>query len=538
MRYVRRADRHSARHSFLLNPAEDCMTRSSFPPPMASNYLLLSDVHLGADLVQHTRPWTKERLREVHQVDRDLGAMLDYYREHNDPDRPWRLVIAGDFIDLVGMSISAGETAALSTPLTEDEQEHGLGSSQDHAALKMRAVAARHDHLFRKLARFVAAGHSLVFIRGNHDVEFYWEATQRAFVDALIERGDLPDDGASAAYEFEARVEFRHWFYYVRGLLYVEHGHQYDATCAYQHVLAPRSPLDPRRISYSFSDILLRYVVRPTRELSPEGHENNSLGHYLRLAFSLGVRGCARLGYRFFGAVGRMVRAWREQVSEHAAHVRAEHEQRLQQLGSVFRLSTEHLSKMTQLWATPVTSGLLSILRTVFLDGLAIGLISALVIAALGASGVVPWVWMPLLVAALCGAMFVYIRRSKVLEPHSALLSGASKLVELMPARYVVMGHTHKPVMEPLSATSTYVNLGNWTVDLLDEHAPKAPCTHLVIRHDSGGQPAATLFRWEEGRGACVLHSDLSLEASAQSASALRGGPANVPSAASPTNVT
>lgn len=507
------------------------MTRSSFPPPPASNYLLFSDVHLGADLVQHAQPWTAERLRAVHKVDHELGAMLDHYREKADPQRPWRVVIAGDFIDLVGMSISSSEAAAL----TDDEREHGLGSSQDHAALKMRAVAVRHDLLFRKLARFVADGHSLVFIRGNHDVEFYWESAQRAFLDALVARVPMDDervfaDDPARVAAFEARVEFRHWFYYERGLLYVEHGHQYDATCAYHHQLAPRSPRDPKRISYSFSDILLRYVVRPTRQLSPDGHDNNSLLHYIRLAFSLGVRGCAMLGYRFFGAVGRMVSAWRDQLSEHAAQVRAEHEQKLQQIGTLFRLKPEHLRQMTQLWATPVTGRLLSIFRTVFLDGLALGLCSAIVVTVLGLSGVVSWLSMPILLAVISAVMFVYMTRSKVIEPHAALRRGASKLAELMPARYVVMGHTHKPVMEPLSPTSTYVNLGNWTVDLLDDHAPQAPCTHLVIRHDAAGRPTASLYRWETNSGASIVHSDRSLEASAaQDAAALRGGPTSAP---------
>lgn len=496
--------------------------RSTFPPE-ASNYLLFSDVHLGADLVQHAQPWTVERLRAAHQVDHELGTMLDYYRERSEPDRPWRVVIAGDFIDLVGMSISPSEEAALSTQLTADEREHGLGSSHEHAAVKMRAVAVRHDSLFRRLARFVQAGHSLVLVRGNHDVELYWEESQRAFLDALIERADLPADDAVARADFEQRVEFRHWFYYVRGLLYVEHGHQYDATCAYQHVLAPRSPRDPRRINYSFSDILLRYVVRPTRELSPEGHENNSLLHYLRLAFSLGLRGCARLGYRFFGAVGRMVSAWRDHLSEHAAHVRAEHEQKLQQLGAKLRLSTEHLRQMTQLWATPVTAGLLSIFRTVMLDGLAIGLLCLLVIALLGVCGVVPWIWMPGLFALLGVGMFIYVKSSRVLEPHAALIQGASKLVSLLPARYVVMGHTHRPVMESLPSAATYVNLGNWTVDLLDDHAPKAACSHLVIRHDRSGKPMATLYGWESDKGPTEMFSDQPKEVAADSAKAPSG---------------
>ena len=69
--------------------------RSTFPPE-SSNYLLFSDVHLGADLVQHAQPWTAERLREVHQVDHELGTMLDHYLDRAEPDRPWRVVIAGD----------------------------------------------------------------------------------------------------------------------------------------------------------------------------------------------------------------------------------------------------------------------------------------------------------------------------------------------------------------------------------------------------------------------------------------------------------
>jgi predicted phosphodiesterase len=401
---------------------------------------------------------------------------------------------------------------------------HGLGSAEDRAAFKMRAVAVRHDHLFRRLARFVRAGHSLVFVRGNHDVEFYWESAQRAFLDALLERVEDVDfrDDVATRRAFEARIEFHHWFYYVRGLLYVEHGHQYDATCAYHHLLAPRSPRDPRRISYSFSDILVRYVVQPTRELSVDGHENKALPHYLRLAFSLGLNGCAKLGYRFFSAVGRMVVAWREQLSEHAAHIRAEQEQRMQQISGVVRVSTENLRAMMQLWAKPVTSGLMPILRTVFLDGLAAGFCAGALLGLLALCGVLSWTWLPLCLAGVAAAVFVYVKLTRGYEPHSALRKGASKLAQLLPARYVVMGHTHRPVMEALTETSTYVNLGNWTADLLDDSAPPAPCTHLVIRHGAGGRPAAALCRWENASAATVLQSDEVL--SAAESAALGGG--------------
>src|SRR5215813_7286115 len=126
----------------------------SLPAPQA-NYLLFSDVPLGADLVQHARPWTISRLRQVLRLDRELSSMLEHYRGNRDPERPWTLIIAGDLVDFMGMSIAPVEGTVLETPLTEEERHHGLGSTRDHAVQKMRAVAKRHQLVFQKLAQFV-----------------------------------------------------------------------------------------------------------------------------------------------------------------------------------------------------------------------------------------------------------------------------------------------------------------------------------------------------------------------------------------------
>jgi hypothetical protein len=360
----------------------------------------------------------------------------------------------------------------------------------------MHAVADRHDLLFRKLAAFVEAGHSLVLIRGNHDVEMYWDAAQRAFLDALITRASFPIDDQAARDQFESRVEFQHWFFYVRGFLYVEHGHQYDATCAYHNQLAPRSPRDPRRMF-----------------------------DFIRLAFSLGLNGCAKLGYRFFSAVGRMVGSWRDHLSAHAQQIKAEHDRSMQQISKVFRLSGDNLKAMTKLWATPVTGHFFSIFRSVFLDGLAAGLAACGVFALLAALHVLPWMWLPPTLVALVVSIVVYMKLSRVLEPHAALRLGAARLAELVSARYVVMGHTHKPMMEALTPATTYVNLGNWTNDTVDDQVSGAPCTHLVIRHGDGGQPEARLCGWDGLTGPHVLSRDARVSAVVEGseAAAMRG---------------
>ena len=94
------------------------MSKSVRPASSQPNYLLFSDVHLGADLVQHARPWTVGRLRRVLQIDRELSSMLDHYREQADPERPWTLsgpvCEAGDLLATdLELGPEAGEGALL-----------------------------------------------------------------------------------------------------------------------------------------------------------------------------------------------------------------------------------------------------------------------------------------------------------------------------------------------------------------------------------------------------------------------------------------
>ena len=141
-------------------------------PTPRHNLLVLSDVHLGSDLIQHCRPGAPLRSAASSRRDRDLAALLDWYRERPAGELPWKLVIAGDLVDFVVMSVSAAAAEILTAP-NEDEQSHGLGGAVDHTLAKLRRVAAHHGDVFAALARFVAAGNTLVVVRGNHDVDFH-----------------------------------------------------------------------------------------------------------------------------------------------------------------------------------------------------------------------------------------------------------------------------------------------------------------------------------------------------------------------------
>jgi hypothetical protein len=250
----------------------------------SESLLVFSDVHLGSDLddCQGNAP------RRSISVDRDLVALIAHYRKVPPRAQRWHIVIAGDFIDFIGMAITPGADDPLETELNDEERAHGLGGAADHARAKLRRVARRHAEVFAELAAFVADGHALTLVHGNHDIELHWDVVQDDFRRALLAHARsaqkaLDDDA------FLARIAFNPWFFWRDGVAFIEHGHQYDPFCATEHVMAPLSPIDPRRITRGFCDVLLRYVVRPTRGMSESGHEHVGLAHYLQFGANLGL---------------------------------------------------------------------------------------------------------------------------------------------------------------------------------------------------------------------------------------------------------
>lgn len=470
--------------------------------PSNRNYILFSDVHLGADLLQHVRPWTLAQLKRAARIDRDLVTMLDHYRTSSDPERPWCLVIAGDLVDFIGMSISPVREDTLQTRLNREERRHGLGSAEEHAALKMVAVVERHAKVFDALTQFVLAGHSLVLVRGNHDVDFHWELARNTFVQALLTRASAELSTPLAQKSFEERIEFYPWFYYIEGLLYVEHGHQYDAFCSHSDVLAPLHPTDPQRTSWSLSDVLLRFIVHPTPGISSEGHEHNSTWDYLRMAARMGMREAMALGTRYVRAIVHAVHVWRAHVHQKAHEIRAEHDRRTTELAERMRLEVDKVRNLAQLAATPATRHLRTILRSLYADRVMYTVFSLCIFLLLGWTRA-PWtVWVSAsLVLGLLYALIVQdSRKLRVIDPSESLRQSAARIASLLPARYVVMGHTHRPRFEALNDKTTYINLGHWGSDDLAYPSKQAPCTHLVIRH-LNGQHQAAFFAWSPDTG-------------------------------------
>ncbi|HEY8088999.1 MAG TPA: hypothetical protein VIF09_14165 [Polyangiaceae bacterium] len=486
-------------------------------PPSASfdgrsdeSLLILSDVHLGNDLNDITRDGT----RRSQSVDVDLVRLLEHYGRTAPAGKRWRLVIAGDFIDFIGMAILPHEEP-LDTEPSEEEREHGLGNASDHGRLKLRAVARRHRIVFEALAAFVAKGHALTLVHGNHDVEFHWDGVKddlKALLADLarasvVKEGGTP--GESFDGDFLARIEFAPWFYYAPGLAYIEHGHQYDTLCSTEHVMAPLSPLDPRRIARSFSDVLLRFVVRPTRGVPEYGHDRLGLVDYVMMGVHMGFGGLVRLFTRFMLGVMELFRLRRSYLTVAAQAVREEHERRMAVLAEKTRGGMEKLRALAALQVPPVTRSISRIMASVLLDRLATSLIAGLAI--IGFAAFAPrhmWSWAT--IGGIAVAWLLLHRHfskqrkewfGAKLDNDATLVERAGHLAHLFPAAFVVMGHTHSPAMVPVAeGTATYVNVGSWheaepNADGTGSH--RAARTHLVI-HPEGSGAKAEFLAWSD----------------------------------------
>jgi len=480
--------------------------RSSSPHSAAAptNLLVLSDMHLGSDIAEGASFRAPAR---SESVDDDLRALLDHYRDAPPDGGSWHLVINGDFVDFIGISIDAAG-ADLSTEPSAEERAHGLGTSEDHARVKLARVASRHRAVFAALAAFVAAGHRLTIVPGNHDREFHWAGVKDDLKSYLLGAVAASDSESRLdVEEFLGRIQFSPWFFWLEGVAYIEHGHQYDAFCATDHVIVPLSPLDRRRLAPGFTDVLLRFVVHPTRGLRQIGHDRMGLVDYIALALRLGVRGGIGLAGCFASAVAELFRLRRSSLGAAAEALRAEHERHLSLLADALRVGLDRLRALALLQAPPVTHSIRGILASVLLDKLALALLSSVSLLILVVfafrGGHVPWASALVLPTWWLGHR--QLGRTRHVDAQGELIARASPLSQLFPSAFVVMGHTHVPIRAAIDdGRATYINTGSWAEEAGERPdapiAHRAARTHLVIRVGDAG-PEAELLAWDSIRG-------------------------------------
>lgn len=464
------------------------------------NILVISDLHLGEDLNPAA---SVTATRDLAVAERQLVEFLRHYTRKRRDGLPWRLVINGDMVDFMMVRVLESERRIPGPDgdaQGREERELGLGRREAVALERMRTVVNRHTGFFAALARFLARGNRVEIIAGNHDIEFHWESIQREFAQAVAiawERVAGPRLEQVGGEVVARRIGFHPWFYYEPGVAWIEHGHQYDECCSFEFGLCP---VDPRRneIVTNVDYAGLHYIAGYVEEMDAHGAEAWSFGGYMRFAFSIGRKGSARLAKAYYRFSRGLLRAWRSHKSFATQRSqRTLQAQRVAALSADWSVPVSTLDAVDELRRRPVIGHFRRLLQVLMLDKIAIGL--GAVLLGLVALAALP-LWLTVAVAGAivvaCHAVFDHMDKGRNVDPTVPLAMMPLRILRHVDARFVVFGHSHIPVAQPLEGDKMYFNTGTWLPS--GGSGLLRSFTHLVISHHAAGAKAV-LCQWRDG---------------------------------------
>lgn len=490
---------------------------------------VLSDLHLSAGLSRRTGRTSR---LETFFYDRPFSNLIDrIIVRASTRTQPTVLVLNGDVFDFLAMIHIPPdeELEALGISVTRRERRYGMTSEPIKSAWKMRQILRGHPVFFAALARFLRAGHRIHVIRGNHDLELYWRAVREAFYEEFVavvrgEGEEIDEDTVRSG------LEFHPWFYYEPGRVWIEHGHQYEASNSLRFLLNPvlaHSGGDREGLDFPTGSLFVLAVYNRFKLIDPYSAQVFSLEQYLDLISTYNVLDLAKsllLHFPFFVRMLRHVRIFEisgvagvsEVHRKRRAELAREHglEERLERIDALRRVpmgKTKYAlfrDMMRPIVRGVLLFGALAILsialwmllfmliqETSFLAETVVGKASLMAVLAL----------LTVLGIFVGGSFFSRRYRSRRDPMHEILPERAARLGEILDVPMVVMGHSHG--VDFMSAPTPgkpvrYANSGTWTQvrgpwDTLQPQAHQFTFVHVhgdeleVLRWNDAGA------RWE-----------------------------------------
>ncbi len=433
--------------------------------------LLISDLHLGSHLKPRMRG---EFVHLASRIEQSFPRFIDHYLREGE----WQLVVNGDFIDFWNV-----------------ELPDYVGEAGERLAVRrLHAVFDAHPRVEDALARFVRAGHGVVFVTGNHDAELLYAGVRQALVERL--EGAMADDDADAGItrtgmvRLDAmppgRIRFVRWFLREEGGAWIEHGHKFDASCATPAAL---SPTRGGALVQTVAEVATRNFSNLMPEMEYDSPDNFTAQEYARWAMARGWRFLIRVILLYLRTLGRILALWAAtgRVDEHGKKA---HDERMVRVAANAGLQMSALTALEQMAPPPSVMTVGGILSLTALDHMLSFLLPtpiALWIAAMfGVSG-----WWGLLGGLATTALSIFwIRHGR--RPRDVardMLEVAARVGAVTGVPLVLMGHSHHGQLAR-QGTVIYANSGSW----LDG-------SHLVVRRDptSGKLVEVELRQWRNG---------------------------------------
>lgn len=433
--------------------------------------LLISDLHLGSHLKPRMRG---EFVHLASKIEDTFPHFIDHYLRAGQ----WQLVVNGDFIDFWNV----------------DLPDHVGEVGERLAVRRLHAVFDAHPRVEDALARFLRAGHGVVFVTGNHDAELLYAGVRQAIVERL--------EGAMIADDYDAartrtgmvrldamppgRIRFVRWFLREEGGAWIEHGHKFDPSCA---TPAAMSPTRGGALVQTVAEVATRNFSNLMPEMDYDAPDKFTAVDYFRWAVARGWRFILRVVLLYLRTLGRILALWAAtgRVDEHGKKA---HEERLARVAANAGLQMSALTALEQMAPPPsvmTVGGMLSITALDHLLAILLPTPIALWLAVmLGGSAL-----LGLFGGMLASALLIYwIRRGR--RPRDVardMLEVAARVGGVTGVPLVLMGHSHHGQLER-QGDVVYANSGSW----LDG-------SHLVVRRDaaSGRLVEVELRQWRNG---------------------------------------
>lgn len=420
--------------------------------------IVLSDLHLAdAEVDDPRRPLWKAYKRADYFCDADFAALLAHLLATR--EAPLELVLNGDILDF-DMVTKLPKPEEAEGKVSWLARQRGLSSEAWMSVFKLDVILNDHPLWCESLRRFVEAGHRVVFIIGNHDLELHWPE-----VKALLRRriGLAPED--------ESRLVICDWFYLSEGDSLITHGHVYDPHCA------PRSVIEPfvrvrgrKRVQLPFGDMASRYMINGMGYLNPHAVDNYIMSAFQYVGFYLRymLRGQPFLLFSWFwSAIATLAVSMREQWAP-TIRQPLEINPRVRDIAERAKADPDMVHSLHALNVEPSAADPYVIISELWLDrGLMFLFICFLATQAVLAVNVV-WPispWWGLLVFLLLFPLFVLYastRKSRVFSEPLLTEERADLIQAITGAHQVVLGHTHVPELRQVGPLCV-LNSGSWS---------------------------------------------------------------------------
>jgi len=513
--------------------------------------LIVSDLHLSEGRDEHTHRISRN---EDFFFDEEFARFLDYHVKF-DPDRKWHLIINGDFCDFLQVISTEFDPEFLRYLGVRDEKEarqllqigkqstrFGFDAGPGETVFKLWKILDGHWMFALALIRFLEDGNLVSIGRGNHDPEFQYEVVRQHFRKMLVwfranKTDAQPSPVAIGKFErsFAEQIQFLDWFYYEPGLIWAEHGGQYDEVNSFPHWLAPYLPHSDH-IEMPWGSFFVRYLFNSIEDEEPWADNMKPQSRFIEWF----ITRRPVLAMRFLFGNGRymlkkIAKAWRPEPPSNPR--KAQHEQRRAELAKEWGLAEGMLAEFDASQAESVlrkprgTWRLIKVLTRgwrISLPLLAYVMITVLVGGALIVGQMIapamPWGIRRLLGDAahvpviaqtksllLISRYFTFIYLLCALGyfvwqlfPHpsapSYLRPKAAYVRAKLGVLYVTMGHTHESDLSTLAGDGEYFNTGTWTTVISGEEELFSKESELVfLQVLRGPQVTCRLMRWYDG---------------------------------------